>query len=370
MRLQLASLAVAVWVCLAPGHARAQGDERRVSAGLRIYTDDDHITVVSPSAGAQTPVTETVVVDVNATADIVSGASVDVISEASPGAISEKRIEVGLGAGWRVLRLLELRGRAVLSHEEDYDSARLLLGTGLDLFQKNTRLELEYRAGLDHVGAVTRPDFSARRRGHRLTSTITQIVDRHTYVDLVVEGEITSGYHGNPYRTVPIIDPASTELVRVDEVTPDVRRRGALRGRLRRGFARFFLHADYRFYVDDWGVMSHTATATGIMPVGDRMRIGLRTRAYTQSAADFYQSAYTLEDDGGLPALRTRERRLGTMHSLYGAVIGERALGRGDGDERPRLVLALGFMHFFFPDFAAQSHRNAMAMTVGLTSAL
>src|SRR5690606_36773215 len=111
-----------------------------------------------------------------------SGASVDVISEASPQAIDEVRVELGLGATFRPGRATSLRARVRGSNENDYRSIGVELGGALELARRNTILDLGYAAYSDRVGTVLDPDFAAGKHLHRAAFTITQIVDRRTYV--------------------------------------------------------------------------------------------------------------------------------------------------------------------------------------------
>ena len=369
MRVQLArcGLAALVVAVLSATATAQPEDDRRGSAGLRIYTDDDDMTVVSPSAGAQTPVGASVVVDVNTTADVISGASVDVVSEASPTAISETRVELGLGASWGVARTITLRSRAIGSYEPDYLSVRAQGGVTLELAERNATLDLEYTGGVDSVGSVVDDEFSESRSIHRGVVTFTHVLDTRTYADVAVDLQRMSGFHASPYRTVPIVDPLTPVILRVPEVTPRVRAAVAARVGVRRAFGannRWFGHADYRVYRDDWSIASHTVSLSSIRSWRrGRFQLGVRLRGYVQSAAEFYAPHYELDGDGGAPELRTRERRLSRMRTLFGGVTADWQLGSGQSDERPHVVIAVGGMRMAWPDFPAQDRRNAMMVT-------
>lgn len=369
--MQLTRCVVAAGVLFAAGSARAQSvDERRATASFRVYADDDHLTVVSPSAGMQVPMGDDVSFDTNVAADVISGASVDVISEASPTAIDETRLEVGAGATWRFHRLASARVRGIASHERDYDALRLNLGFNVELAQRNTVIDLDYMGGPDEVGSSVDPMFEKHRTSHRLMTTITQVVDRRTYLDLAVEGSYADGFHASAYRTVPVSDPLSSELMRVPEVTPTVRKGVAALIRARRAIdaaARLAVHASYRYYVDDWSVDSHTGIVTAIARTSRRTVVGLSLRGYLQSAADFYQPRYELVG-GELPVLRTRERRLGRMRSVQASATFDLQLTER-GDSGPRLVFAAALMGFSWPDFPAQQRRMAGTMTISASSA-
>ncbi len=364
-------MGVAILLVAIPATAAAQPeDDRRGSASLRVYADDDDMTVVSPSAGAQAPVTDDVTVDVNAAADIISGASVDVVSEASPTAISETRVELGVGGTWRAARTWTLRSRAIGSHEDDYQSIRLSVGGAVELAARNATVDLEYVYGYDDVGSVVDDALSESRTSHRVIATFTHIVDRRTYADVAVDVQRAAGFHASSYRTVPIVDPLTPIVMRVPEATPEVRAALAVRVGARRAFGashQWFAHADYRFYADDWDVASHTGTLAGIHRwAAGRWQLGVRLRGYTQRAAEFYAPRYELSPTGQAPTLRTRERRLGAMHTAYAGVTADWQLSPGLADERPHLVLAAAGMRLWWPDFPAQTHRNATMVTASI----
>jgi hypothetical protein len=84
------------------------------------------------------------------------------------------------------------------------------------------------------------------------------------------------GYLSDPYRS--------------RDIRPDQRQQYALTAR-----SRYFLkgvnaalHANYRFYADDWGIESHTVELEWHQSLGDAFSVSPRVRYYSQSQADFY----------------------------------------------------------------------------------
>jgi hypothetical protein len=355
MRLQLITV---IGVLLATGTAHAQSvadAERAWNSGLRVYADDDHVTVISPSAGAIVPIGDSLVTDLALTVDVVSAASVDVLTQASPDDIDEKRVEVDTGVAYAVSSTLGVRGRAIISHESDYDALRLTGGGRIELAERNTTLDLAYTLALDSIGSAVDDSFDESRTGHQVTASFTQILDARTYVDVVVDAQRFDGYHANPYREVPIVDPSTTALMSVPETTPELRTSVAGLLRVRRAFEtprRWFASAYYRAYADDWDIVSHTGYVHAIIPVAsDRVQLGLQGRYYWQGAADFYQASYV----GDVPDYRTRDRTLGGMSTVHGAV----TVGVG------WFVGSLGAARFSFRDYPAQSGRNAVIISTG-----
>jgi len=366
MRLQLICICTflsTIGVVGSQGTLRAS-DERQASASVRVYADDDHVTVVSPAATAQVPLDRAVTVDVGTTVDVVTAASVDVVTQASPGTVHELRVEGRVGGRWELLNRHALATRAIVSQENDYRSLHWMLGWRTELAQRNTTLDLRYTAGIDQVGRSNDPTFSRFKGLQQITFTASQILGTHTLADLVLDGQTTFGYHANPYRAVPIIDPASTFLYRVPETTPERRVAGAALLRLRQALGdrpRWFLQADYRFYGDSWEVTSHTVSFQPVFSPTGSIRIGALLRAYTQAAASFYQPNYF--DANGPPALRTRDRTLGGMHSWYG-------LGTLDVRivDDLQLLVSAGWARFYFHNFPPQSERTALIGSIGASA--
>ena len=73
------------------------------------------------------------------------------------------------------------------------------------------------------------------------------------------------------------------------------------------------LHADYRFYSDDWGIDSHTLEFAWHQNLANGHRLVPSLRLYSQTAADFYD---VLHDQPRADGLRTTDYRL----SEFGAM--------------------------------------------------
>ena len=154
MRLQLI---IAGAVALAAAEARAQAEvEPAAVAGVRVYADDDHVTVWSPSARATATLPRGVVVDAHVVMDAVTAASIDVTSSASPYAFAERRLEGGGGVAVPVAAQQQVGATVVVSDEHDYTSLRVGAVT------------LEHRLGLGHEHrGVTHRQRHRRRRLER-----------------------------------------------------------------------------------------------------------------------------------------------------------------------------------------------------------
>ena len=357
MRLQLIA---ALLLGAAPAAAEPDAE-----ATLRVYTDDDDITVVSPSARVGADAGDTSI-DVDATVDAVTGASVDVVTSASPLPIDERRLELGLAAERPVIGGLAASALVRGSHENDHDALRLGAGLALELLERRLTVELRYLGGSDRIGTVVDPELRRSRALHQVTFGVTMVLDPRTLLDVVTDAASSSGYHASPYRRVPVLDPALPLPIWLPEEAPRARRSLAAAVRLRRAIGEVWFGAvDYRAYSDDWSMASHTASLAARRTLGDRLLAGALLRGYLQDGAWFYRSTYT--GDGAMPPLRTRDRVLGPMRTLFASLTAELAL---DDDERWRALAAAGVLASWTPDFPLQTDRHALVLTLSLSAPL
>lgn len=351
MRLQLTLL-----LCLHAVAAAQPADEPAATASLHVYADDDHVTVVSPSASVRADVTPRVSISADSTVDAVSAASVDVVTSASPRTVHEQRVELGLASTVRYKRVSWWTLAARGSHEHDYDALRVRATGRVELAQRNTMLQLDYVAGYDIITSMMDASFERHRTSHELMTTGSQLVSRRAVVDIIVDVTRADGYHASPYRRVPVDMPGMPLPSQLEEVTPRLRSSAALALRLRYAVTdRVTASGTYRWYDDTWSVMSHTMTAEVYRSVHDWL-IGATLRGYSQSEASFYSPHYA-----GEPRYRTRDRTLGAMRSLYGAATCDVPF------DDWHMIASAGLMHLRFFDFVPQSDRNAVMVFTSMT---
>ncbi len=369
MQLRVGFLLHFIFLVESVAFAQVDVPPRGAEASLRVYADDDHVTVITPSAAVHAPLGRGFSGDFAATVDVVTAASVDVTSQASGHAFTEHRYEGDAGVRYAAGQHVALGLRMVGSIESDYQSLRPGASLSLDLRDHTTFIDAEYTAIIDVVGRAGDPLFARDRDGHRLVLSLSQVIGPRTIVDLVLDGERLTGYQSNPYRFVPIYGAdGGGVLYSLDEKTPDERLRGAALIRLRQAFGhrhRFFVHADYRFYGDDWRVMSHTASARGIVPLLDgRLTLSAEVRGYLQNAAWFYREQY-VDNGSGAPGWRTRDRALGRVRSLSAGSVADFTLFELFG-QRPHAVLGVDLIQFWWLDYLPQSERRALLVNASV----
>lgn len=326
MRLQL-TLAF----MLVGGVARAD-DPNTLGFDTLVYSDTDNVLVVSPQVSARRALDDSGgAASARAVVDVISAASVDVVSQATTG-FTEVRREADLAASHRMAALLpEVRYR--FSDEPDYRSHGFGGSLARDFADHDTTLALSYDLSLDTVGrtGTAYADWSRDLITHTIEASWTQVLGVHTVGRVAYSLVVQDGYLEKPYRYVPLFDPATLAMLdsqgttldadnfstyrlpeRPPEEVPDRRVRHALAARGVRYLPGVgALEADYRLYVDSWGMQAHTVDATLRLPIG-RYRLDIEDRLHWQGAVDFWRRAYTVDAAGEVPEWRTVDRDLGS----------------------------------------------------------
>ncbi len=323
--------------------AEAQSSETQVASDVLVYTDTDNVVVVSPQVSARHELDEDGgEVSARYVLDAISAASADVVSSATY-RFSELRNEVGLAVsknsdGW--LPALSYR----YSHEPDYQSHGLTFGGSREFASGDTTIGVTAGLIFDSIGRVDSPKsaFSESLAIQTLEGSWTQTIDTKTLVRGVYSLTNQSGYMEKPYRSVPLFDAAGLaaadamgglsrgnyEMFRLAarplEEVPNHRLRHAIAGRGLRYIdaIRSALRFDYRFYFDSWGITAHTLEPALHVGITDTVRLNLWNRFHWQSAASFWQRAYTVESPNTIPGLRSSDRSLArSWHLTTGARI-------------------------------------------------
>lgn len=350
MRLQLILAVLAATTAA----ARAQVDEREpgegtVETSLSVYTDDDETRVVTSLVDGQVRLPVPVVVDAHALVDAVSSASVDVISAATT-VWTENRVELGASAVAR-LAGTDLSGGYSTSGENDWRSHTVLVGLRRELFEKNTTLSASYAYTDNRIGRAYDPMFARDLVVHGAELGGSQLLDERTLVGVSYTLQHSVGYHASPYRFVT----TDTGLASPELHPGDRTRHGVTLRVLRAVGDAASVDAQYRLYVDGWGVRSHTGTLAWTRELGDAVDLRIRGRGYYQGAADFYRETYEM------PMLyMSADRELSTF---WDATVGMKLSWTG---ERWAFDAKLDGSYYRFLDFARLEGRVALVTSGGV----
>ena len=351
MRLQL------IIAVLAVGHvAHAQVRDEETGAGdvkgtFGLYADDDRTTVVTTDVAGRVKLPAPIVVDAHALVDAVTSASVDVVSAATS-RFSENRVELGTKAQVGFSQSTEGTIGYTHSGENDWQSHAIELGASRDLAKKNAKLTFGYGFTRNYVGRAHDPNFEKLLDIHGAQLGLSQIVGKKTLVTIAYTLSHASGYQGSPYRFIMTANGFSAP-----ESPPESRTRHAITARILQtlGTANV-LDAQYRAYLDDWGVLSHTVEVAFTRQLTDGLALRIRGRAYRQHHADFYAETYEMP-----MRYMTVDRELSTFWDAMG---GMKLAWTGDHVD---IEAKVDGILYEFQDYARLRGRVALVTGLGVT---
>jgi hypothetical protein len=370
LRAGLVPLCLALAWLARPGEGRA--DE--LATALYVRTDSDETLVVAPRLRAQVDVAETTRASAVYAVDVWTSASIDIMASASKVPVTEQRDEIDLSVDHETEDMI-LTVAYRYSTEPDYVSHGVSGGFAYDFADNNATLALGLNGSADDVGKAGDPLFSrpVSTLGARLS--FTQVLGRSALAQLIYEAARASGYQASPYRFVAIGgDGTCTSAARgmggfgalcVPEVNPGTRLRHAFGAELRHALGeRWSVGGAYRFYLDDWGVTSHTVRGEIVWSVDADTLLALRYRLYTQGKADHYQPAYF-----ALQEYVTSDKELSPLSSHRVALELDRAL-RFPDDHLLTATLSIAPIYFSYSDFIPLDSITAFEINAALVLAL
>jgi Protein of unknown function (DUF3570) len=331
-------LVLATFVLCSCGEAQKVAVQSAAGA-VYVRSDTDATTIWAPRARARVRFGDSVFVDGVYMLDSWTSASIDIVTAATD-AVHEVRQEANAGATIE-LSPVTISGSYRYSTENDYWSHGGVGTLSVDMFEKNTTLALSGFGSSDTVGRAGWPTFRRPQNSVGGRLSLSQVLGRNAIGQVSWETTHIGGYQASPYRFVAIggqgTCAGSGELC-VPESHPDERLRHALGLSERTALGR---HASlgllYRFYFDDWEIMSHTIEPDLSFLLAERSTLALTHRFYTQDSAYFYLPRYVGEaSDLGYV---TRDRKLSTAYNNQIGLRFEQGFALGESGST---VLALG----------------------------
>jgi hypothetical protein len=337
-----------------------------VSSALYGRTDTNATSVWAPRERVAVNFADTAGVESTFALDVWTGASIDVVTAATH-AIHEVRKEVTAGAFYEFAKA-GLSGGYRYSTENDYWSHGGVGSLSFDMASNNATLVLSGFGSKDIVGRAGDAGFRKPQSSAGGRLSLTQVLDTKTWLQASWETTRVAGYQASPYRYVAIGGQgtcAGSAPLCLPETVPGERTRSAavLRGRRALG-QRVSMGVDYRFYFDDWGVLSHTIAPDLVWLVTEHGSLDLSYRYYTQSEADFYRPRYV--SPGPITGYVTRDRELSALYS--------NRLGLGFTREFPigadtilKLALRTGVTRYVYLAFVGLQSVDALEGTLLLS---
>lgn len=238
---------------------------------------------------------------------------------------------IAVNGSWEqpLSRLLKLNVGGNYSMEYDFTSMGGNASLARDFNDRNTTLSVGAAFESDTVkpvgdvpipfAAMAAAGAAQNRQGATESKTVidgllglTQVIDARTITQLNYSISRSNGYLNDPYKILTVTDPSTGLPVRyLYENRPDLRTKHALYWLLRHHLRRDIVSGSYRFFIDDWGVLSHTLDLNYRWKVHPKWWLEPHLRYYDQTQADFYRTQ--LVNGASLPAEASADYRLASF---------------------------------------------------------
>lgn len=204
--------------------------------------------------------------------------------------------------------------------EEPLRSATLGYAVSRDLADDNAVFTMSFDGIVDFVDQVQftgyDPGMTTRFTG-TVNVSLSQMLSPTTIVSAAYGLTGQAGILQTPWNSVPIEGGD-----RVGDYFPHTRVRHAFVGRLAQAIpdSRTFISAQYRFYVDDFGVLAHTPEAAVTQYLGDDFSLRVSYRFHTQNAVRFWSSLLPMGYDLSMPRTADSDLEALNSHELGGTL--------------------------------------------------
>ena len=239
---------------------------------------------------------------------VLSGASITEQRYAGTASLSYAFDDVSVSVGGGV------------SSEHDYLSNYINAGLSWDLNKKLTTLNVSVSAAFDEV-SPTGQNYTKNKTSQQFLLGVTQIIDKNSLLQSNMTFSFNKGFLSDPYKSV-YVEPAPGD--RFGQILGDSRPDNKFQWAWLTRYVRHFktlnkaaLHADYRLYVDDWGVTANMVELSWFQPIVEEWQIIPRFRYYTQDQANFYSAVF---DSATVGSVHSSDYRLAGFGALGGGV--------------------------------------------------
>lgn len=259
------------------------------------YYKERSTRVMQPMLDADLEVGEAGQLKGHTLVDAITSASA--ASGAAGTAFTETRVEAGF-LYMHALRNLRLGGGGRYSTEPDYQSTFVNFRLESELAKKNTTVGINLAHGEDTLNnSGSQGGLSSILTGELETNmvsmSLSQLLSPQSIISFSYDLSYLEGYQANIYRTV-----VAGGMIQAERL-PQTRLRHALASNLRYfvGPTNTALIAAYRFYIDDWGILSHSPEVRAVQELLDeKAELHLSYRYYRQRSSDFHEDVYDSAD--------------------------------------------------------------------------
>ncbi|MCB9231655.1 MAG: DUF3570 domain-containing protein [Bacteroidia bacterium] len=265
--------------------------------------------------------------------DYYTSASTGMIDNIRSGESSEDiRVHGNVGLTYKLKPKESLGFRVGGSTEYDYNSFQFGMNYQKLSKDENTSLSLSAQAFIDQWSLIYPKELrhsgqllpTNQRQSFNGSLTLTRVLDKKTQVAFQIEGILMNGLLSTPFHRVFFQEQAAAKV----EFLPSTRFKVPVGIRLNR-YVNDWLVArlSYRFYVDDWGIMAHTASLELPVKVTRFFTLTPGYRFHTQTAAKYFQpyGVHSIQDqyytsDYDLSALTSHSVGLGVDYQPPGGI--------------------------------------------------
>lgn len=200
------------------------------------------------------------------------------------------------------------------SEESDWTSLAGSADVRLSTADNNRTYALGIGFTHDNVRSVADATLNEHRATWEAMAGMTQVISQTQLVQSNITLSYGSGFYDDVYRT--------------GDARPGERLAAAWLTRYRHYVPAFdaAIHADYRLFADDWGMVGHTVEIAWYQPLGDTWLVRPFLRYHSQDHADFYSSApapYAWTSEF------SNDPRLGSFGALAPGVVVEKSFDDG-----------------------------------------
>lgn len=292
------------------------------SSDLAPGSEDERYEIDTHQLNFLVPVNDRLDVNLDVVHETMSGASPwfvqpgadgDPVQVMSGATIDEERTDI-LGTANFYLDNGRVSLLGGISDEKDYFSVNGGIEFQRHFNEKNTTLTTGIGLSFDEIEPTDSDLFATRVSSEDKESysgfvTVSQLIDRASAIQSTLSLTHQKGFLSDPYKLV------SVGGVNLADARPDDRNQITWLTRYRRHFEKLegTLHADYRYYWDDWDINAHTVELAWYQTLWNSFRLIPNVRYYSQSEAEFYAPYF-----GSLPGdnMISSDYRL----SPYGAI--------------------------------------------------
>jgi Protein of unknown function (DUF3570) len=358
----------------------------RAGTEMAAYSDTNHVYIFSPSInGSVTSPTSGWNVAGSFLVDFVTAASPDIVSEASSHYV-EKRYAGSLSGGYKP-GLYGVSAYANVSDEPDYLSLTAGGAVVADLHDKLITPRLAYSHSDDTIGRSDTPFsvFHNKLYTNGFDGSVSLVLSPTSVMVAGISLTTERGDQSKPYRYIPMFTSAIAQKVpagvpvdvvnfyrlpmRPVEQLPTERDRYAFAIRFNHRFPTATLRLEERLYADSWLTKATSTDIRFIQDMGRYLRVWPHVRLHGQSAAGFYQLAYTaIIDSVGkiiVPTYRSDDRELGPLVTGTLGAGGRIALGKAEGNTSYGITVTGDLMYTRFFEALFVTTRTAVYGALG-----